>query len=163
MSATDDFLDNNRRYAKDFSNGDLPPSPATKVAIVACMDARMHVGAMLGLAEGDAHVIRNAGGIVSDDVIRSLMVSQCLLGTREIMLIHHTECALFHTSQETLRSAVCEQTGVRKGVPVVSCCALEESLIRSVERIRSSSLIPHKDSIRCFVYEIETGLLQEIV
>jgi carbonic anhydrase len=161
MSAIDDFLANNRIYAARFGR-DRPP-PAIRAAVVACMDARMDIAAILGLRPGDAHVIRNAGGVVSDDVIRSLMISQCLLGTREIMLIHHTGCAVFNTSREALTSAVCEQTGLSAGVPVEACCALEESLVRSIERLRSSPLIPHKDVIRGFVYELDTGLLQEIV
>jgi carbonic anhydrase len=162
MSVTDELLKNNEAYAEGFDKGSLPLPPARKVAVVACMDARLLPSKVLGLEEGDAHVIRNAGGVVTDDEIRSLAISQRLLGTEEIILIHHTDCGMLTFTDEELRSQIHEDTGVK---PHWSCEAfsdLEEDVRQSAARIRASPFIPRKDGIRGFVYEVETGRLREV-
>ena len=162
MSAIDIYLGNNAKYAADFSKGDLPIPPARKVAIVACMDARLQMGALLGLGEGDAHVIRNAGGVVTDDVIRSLTVSQRLLGTREIMLIHHTDCGMLTFTDAELKEAIEKETGIRPPFAIDAFSDLEDDVGQSIARIKASPFVIHKDAIRGFVYEIETGRLREV-
>jgi len=136
--------------------------PAKKVAVVACMDARIETGRLLGLEEGDAHVIRNAGGVVSDDVIRSLAISQRLLGTTEIVLIHHTDCGMLTFKDDTLKAQIEEDTGLRPPFALEAFSDLEDDVRQSVRRIRSSPFVPHKDNIRGFVYDVETGRLNEI-
>jgi len=162
MSAIDIYLGNNAKYAADFSKGDLPIPPARKVAIVACMDARLQMGALLGLGEGDAHVIRNAGGVVTDDVIRSLTISQRLLGTREIMLIHHTDCGMLTFTDAELKEAIEKETGIRPPFAIDAFSDLEDDVGQSIARIKASPFVMHKDAIRGFVYEIETGRLREV-
>ena len=162
MSAIDIYLGNNAKYAADFSKGDLPIPPARKVAIVACMDARLQMGALLGLGEGDAHVIRNAGGVVTDDVIRSLTVSQRLLGTREIMLIHHTGCGMLTFTDAELKEAIQTETGIRPPFAMDAFSNLEDDVRQSIARINASPFVVHKDAIRGFVYEVETGRLREV-
>ncbi len=162
MTVTDDYLGNNAGYAESFSLGDLPITPAKRIAIVACMDARLKIGAILGLAEGDAHVIRNAGGVVTDDVIRSLIISQRLLGTREIMLIHHSDCGMLTFRDDDLKDAVEQDAGIRPAFAMEAFSHLEDDLRQSMARIAGSPFVPHKDRIRGFVYEVETGLLREV-
>jgi len=162
MSATDDFLDANQNYAENFTKGDLPMPPAKKVAVVACMDARIETGQLLGLNEGDAHVIRNAGGVVSDDVIRSLAISQRLLGTTEIVLIHHTDCGMLTFKDDELKAQIEEETGVRPSFALEAFSNLEEDVRQSVRRIQASPFVPHKDKVRGFVYDVETGRLNEV-
>ena len=162
MSAIDDVLQNNERYAESFDKGDLPIPPAKKLAVVACMDARLDVHAILGLGVGDAHVIRNAGGVVTDDEIRSLAISQRLLGTREIMLIHHTDCGMLTFSDDDFRSQLEEDTGVRPEWAAEAFSDLEGDVRQSIARIKASPFIPHKDAVRGFVYEVETGRLREV-
>ena len=162
MGNTEDFLRNNAAFAEHFDKGDLPLPPILPIAIVACMDARMNIGQLLGLSLGDAHIIRNAGGIVSDDVIRSLMISQRILGTREIMLIHHTNCGMMSFRDEELSDAVFEDTGVRPPFGAGTFADLEESVRNSIKKIKDSPFIPHTDAIRGFGYDIETGRLSEI-
>lgn len=162
MSAIDDLLANNQAYANGFSESSLPRRPATGIAMVACMDARLETGALLGLAEGDAHVIRNAGGVVTDDVIRSLTISQRLLGTREIMLIHHTDCGMLTFSDDELKQKICEDTGLRPPFAMEAFPDLDDDVRQSVARIQASPFVPHKDRIRGFVYEVETGRLREV-
>ena len=162
MTITDDCLRNNAGYAEGFSLGDLPITPAKRIAIVACMDARLKIGAMLGLAEGDAHVIRNAGGVVTDDVIRSLIISQRLLGTREIVLIHHSDCGMLTFRDDDLKDAVEQDAGIRPAFAMEAFSHLEDDLRQSMARIAESPFVPHKDRIRGFVYEVETGLLREV-
>ena len=162
MSTTDELLRNNERYANSFDKGDLPMPPAKQIAIVTCMDARLSPYVMLGLSEGDAHVIRNAGGVITDDEIRSLMISQRLLGTREVMLIHHTDCGMLTFSDEELREQIQQEVGIKPHFPLESFADLEEDVRQSIKRIEASPFIPHKDSVRGFIYEVETGHLREV-
>jgi carbonic anhydrase len=162
MSATDDLLRNAESYASTFDKGDLPLPPARKVAVVACMDARLNPYGLLGLQEGDAHVIRNAGGVITDDEIRSLSISQRLLGTEEIILIHHTDCGMLtFTDDEFLRS-VQDDTGIKPEWAAETFSDLDEDVRQSIARIQASPFIPRKDSVRGFVYEVETGRLREV-
>lgn len=162
MSATDELLRNNRAYAESFDKADLPSPPALGVAVVACMDARLDIHKILGLKEGDAHVIRNAGGVVTEDAIRSLVISQRFLGTREIVLIHHTGCGMLTFTDDEARRQLEEEVGVRPHFALESFSDLEEDVRQSIRRIEASPFIPHKDSIRGFVYEVETGRLREV-
>ena len=162
MSTTDELLRNNERYADSFDKGDLPTPPAKQIAIVTCMDARLSPYVMLGLSEGDAHVIRNAGGVITDDEIRSLMISQRLLGTREVMLIHHTDCGMLTFSDEELREQIQQEVGIKPHFPLETFADLEEDVRQSIKRIEASPFIPHKDSVRGFIYEVETGHLREV-
>jgi len=162
MSVTDDLLQNNERYAQSFDKGDLPLPPGKGVAVVACMDARLNVYGMLGLQEGDAHVIRNAGGVITDDEIRSLAISQRLLGTREIILIHHTDCGMLTFSDDELKQQIQNDVGIKPHFPMESFSDLEEDVRQSIARIQASPFILHKDSVRGFIYEVETGRLREV-
>jgi carbonic anhydrase len=162
MSVTDELLQNNAAYAEAFKKGDLPLPPAKGVAVVACMDARLDVHKILGLEEGDAHVIRNAGGVITDDEIRSLTISQRLLGTREIVLIHHTDCGMLTFSDEELRAQIHEEVGMKPHFSMESFSDLEEDVRQSIARIEHSPFIPHKDAVRGFIYEVETGGLREV-
>ena len=162
MSAIDEFLGNNDAYASGFAKGSLPMPPAKQIAAVVCMDARLETGAMLGLAQGDAHVIRNAGGVVTDDVIRSLTISQRLLGTREIMLIHHTDCGMLTFKDDDVKQQIQEDLGFKPPFALEAFPDLDEDVRQSIARIKASPYIPHKDHIRGFVYEVETGRLREV-
>ena len=162
MSVTDKLLRNNAAYAEAFDKGGLPLPPGKGVAVVACMDARLDVDKILGLEEGDAHVIRNAGGVVTDDEVRSLTISQRLLGTREIILIHHTDCGMLTFSDEELRAQIQEEAGIKPHFSMESFSDLEEDVRQSIRRIQASPFIPHTDSVRGFVYEVETGSLREV-
>ena len=162
MSAIDTYLGSNEKYAAEFSKGNLPIPPEKEIAIVACMDARLETGALLGLEEGDAHVIRNAGGVVTDDVIRSLVISQRLLGTREIMLIHHTDCGMLTFTDAELKEAIQTETGIRPPFAMDAFSNLEDDVRQSIARINASPFLVHKDAIRGFVYEVETGRLREV-
>ena len=162
MSAIDSYLANNATYAAGFEKAGLPIPPAKQIAIVACMDARLETGALLGLAVGDAHVIRNAGGVVTDDVIRSLTISQRLLGTREIMLIHHTDCGMLTFTDRDLKESICKDTGIRPPFAMEAFSDLDDDVRQSIARIEASPFIEHKQAVRGFVYEIETGRLREV-
>ncbi len=162
MSVTDELLRNNERYARSFDKGDLPLPPAKNVAVVACMDARLNVYGMLGLEEGDAHVIRNAGGVITDDEIRSLAISQRLLGTREIVLIHHTDCGMLTFTDDELKRQIQDEVGIKPEFALEAFSDLEEDVRQSIRRIQASPFIPHKDGVRGFVYEVETGRLREV-
>ena len=162
MTATDELLQNNEAYAASFDKAHLPLPPGRKVAIVACMDARLNVYGALGLAEGDAHVIRNAGGVVTDDAIRSLAISQRLLGTDEIILIHHTGCGMLTFTDDEFRAAVEQDTGIKPEWAAESFSDLESDVRQSIARVQASPFIPRKDSVRGFVYEVETGRLREV-
>ena len=162
MSATDDLLQNNERYAEGFDKGELPPPPAKGVAVVACLDARLHVSKILGLEEGDAHIIRNAGGVVTDDEIRSLAISQRLLGTKEIILIQHTGCGMRTFKDDDLRSQIEQDTGVRPEWAAEAFSDLDADVRRNIARINASPFIPHKDSVRGFVYDVTSGRLSEV-
>jgi carbonic anhydrase len=162
MTAIDDLLANNAAYATGFSKGDLPMPPGKKIAIVACMDARLETGALLGLQEGDAHVIRNAGGVVTDDAIRSLTISQRLLGTREIMLIHHTDCGMLTFNDGELKDQILADTGIRPPFALEAFSDLDADVRQSIARIEATPYVPHRDQVRGFVYEVESGALREV-
>jgi carbonic anhydrase len=162
MSVTDDLLRNNEAYAEAFDKGDLPLPPAKGVAVVACMDARLNVYGMLGLQEGDAHVIRNAGGVITDDEIRSLAISQRLLGTREIILIHHTDCGMLTFHDDEVKAQIQAETGIKPEFALEAFSDLEEDVRQSMARIQANPFILHKDAVRGFVYEVETGRLREV-
>jgi len=162
MSATNDFLDANQGYAKNFAKGGKPMPPAKKVAVIACMDARIETGRLLGLEEGDAHVIRNAGGVVTDDVIRSLTISQRLLGTTEIVLIHHTDCGMLTFKDDDLKAQIEEDSGLRPQFALEAFSDLRDDIRQSIRRIETSPFVPHKDSIRGFIYDVESGQLNEV-
>ena len=162
MSVTDDLLKNNERYAEGFDKADLAKAPAKQLAVVACMDARLDVYSILGLEPGDAHVIRNAGGIVSDEEIRSLTISQRALGTREIVLIHHTGCGMQGLDDEDFTSELERETGTRPPWRPGGFDDLEQDVRESIARIRESPFIPHTDNVRGFVYDVETGRLAEV-
>ena len=162
MSVTDELLANNESYASGFGSGDLPIPPAKKVAVVACMDARLDPARALGLNEGDAHVIRNAGGVITDDEIRSLAISQTLLGTEEVILMHHTDCGMLSFTDDELISQLEESTGHRPDWSPRSFSDLDQDVKDSIRRIEDSPFVPHKN-VRGFVYEVETGRLREVV
>jgi carbonic anhydrase len=162
VSNTDELVANNVEYAKTFDKGDLPLPPGRKLAIVACMDARVSPYALLGLNEGDAHVIRNAGGVVTDDEIRSLAISQRLLGTEEIMVIHHTDCGMLTFNDDDFKAQIEQDTGIKPQWAVESFNDLDQDVRQTIARIKASPFIPHKESVRGFVYEVETGRLREV-
>lgn len=162
MSSTDALVASNARHADSFQTPAAPAAPVTKVAVVACMDARLDVYRALGLSPGDAHVIRNAGGAVTDDVIRSLVISQRLLGTEEIVLIHHTRCGMLGFTDDELRTAIERDTGIRPPWATEAFTDLEGDVRQSIARLRASPFLPHRESIRGFVYEVETGRLHEV-
>jgi carbonic anhydrase len=162
MAVTDELLANNEQYAQDFDKGDLPMPPGKGVAVIACMDARLNVYGILGLDEGDAHVIRNAGGVVTDDEIRSLAISQRLLGTSEIILIHHTDCGMLTFTDDEFRRQIQDDTGIKPEWAPESFHDLDEDVRQSIGRIKASPFIPKKDAVRGFVYEVESGRLREV-
>jgi carbonic anhydrase len=163
MTVIDELLENAGAYAETFDKGGLPLPPARRIAIVACMDARLDPYALLGLHEGDAHVIRNAGGVITDDEIRSLAISQRLLGTEEIMLIHHTDCGMLTFKDDDLRRQIQSETGVKPEWAAEAFDDLDEDVRQSIARIQASPFIPRKDKIRGFVYDVETGRVREVV
>jgi carbonic anhydrase len=162
MSETDALLRNADRYAESFDKGALPMPPGRGVAVVACMDARLDPARVLGLEEGDAHVIRNAGGVITDDEIRSLAISQRLLGTKEIILLHHTDCGMLTFKDDDFADQVEKDTGHRPSWDARSFGDLDESVRDSARRIRESPFVPNDESIRGFIYEVETGRLREV-
>ncbi len=162
MSVTDELLRNAETYAANFDKGHLPLPPARGVAIVACMDARLNVYGVLGLAEGDAHVIRNAGGVVTQDELRSLAISQRLLGTSEIVLIHHTDCGMLTFTDDEFRSAIEKDTGIRPTWAAEAFSDLDADVRQNVARIKADSSIPNKTSVRGFVYDVKNGSLREV-
>jgi carbonic anhydrase len=162
MTVTDELLQNNEAYAEAFDKGDLPLPPGKGVAVVACMDARLNVYGMLGLEEGDAHVIRNAGGVITDDEIRSLAISQRLLGTREIILIHHTDCGMLTFTDDEVKQQIQDEVGIKPEFALEAFSDLEGDVRQSMARIQASPFVPHKDAVRGFVYEVETGRLREV-
>jgi carbonic anhydrase len=162
VSTTDDLLANNEQYAASFDKADLPMPPGKKLAVLACMDARLNVYGALGLQEGDAHVIRNAGGVVTDDEIRSLAISQRLLGTEEIILIHHTDCGMLTFTDDAFKASIQEETGIKPEWAAESFDDIDADVRQSIARIKASPFIPKKDSVRGFVFEVETGRLREV-
>ncbi|TMF26351.1 MAG: carbonic anhydrase [Chloroflexi bacterium] len=162
MSVTDELVRNNQTYAGSFKKGDLPLPPAKHVAVLACMDARLDVHKILGLQEGDAHIIRNAGGAATDDAIRSLAISQRLLGTKEIILIHHTDCGMLTFHDDDLKRKIEEETGIRPAFALEAFTNLEDDVKQSIARIKASPFIPNKSSVRGFVYDVRSGKLNEV-
>jgi len=162
MSTTDALLSNAQSYAQSFDQGDLPLPPARGIAVVACMDARLNVYGLLGLNEGDAHVIRNAGGVVTSDELRSLAISQRLLGTTEIMLIHHTDCGMLTFSDDEFRSSIAAETGVKPTWSSETFSDLDTDVRQNIARIKADTSIPMKDAVRGFVYDVATGSLREV-
>ena len=162
MPVLPELLAANERYAAGFTKGDLPMPPGRQVCVLVCMDARLHPEKFLGLDEGDAHVIRNAGGVVTDDVIRSLAISQRLLGTTEIVLIHHTDCGMLTFKDDGLKAQIEEDTGLRPTFALEAFSNPEDDVRQSVRRIEASPFVPYKDNIRGFVYDVETGRLNEV-
>lgn len=161
MSVTDQYLENNKKYAATF-NGPLPLPPSKQVAVLACMDARLNVYGALGLNEGEAHVIRNAGGVVTEDEIRSLAISQRLLGTKEIILIHHTDCGMLTFTDDGFKQSIQQELGQKPSWAAEAFSDLDEDVRQSIARIKNSPFIPRKESIRGFVFDVATGLLNEV-
>jgi len=163
MTVTDELVQANQTFAESFNQGDLPMPPARNVAVVTCMDARLHPSKFLGLAMGDAHVIRNAGGRASDDAIRSLIISSRLLGTNEYLVIHHTDCGMLTFSNDDLRGKLQQETGAdASGIDFLPFSDLEQSVRDDVQRIKSSPFIPKDVRVRGFVYDVRTGRLSEV-
>jgi carbonic anhydrase len=162
VSVTDELLRNNAEFASSFKQGDLPMPPGKGLAVVACMDARLNVYALLGLEEGQAHVIRNAGGVVTEDVIRSLAISQWLLGTSEIILIHHTDCGMLTFTDDEVKADIESKTGLRPHFALEAFSDLENDIRQSIARIKASPFVASKDAVRGFVYDVHTGRLQEV-
>jgi carbonic anhydrase len=162
VSAIDELVRNADSYGDSFSGGHLPMPPGKQVAIVACMDARLNPYGLLGLQEGEAHVIRNAGGVITDDAIRSLAISQRLLGTEEIMLIHHTDCGMLTFKDDDFRRQVQDETGVKPEWAAEAFDDLDGDVRQSIARIEASPFIPKKDQVRGFVFEVESGRLREV-
>jgi carbonic anhydrase len=161
MSVTDDLLANNAKYAESFE-GPLPLPPAKHLAVLACMDARLDVYDLLGLGPGESHVIRNAGGVVTDDEIRSLAISQRLLGTEEIILIHHTDCGMLTFTDDEFKRSIQDETGIKPEWAAESFDDLEEDVRQSIARIKASPFIPRTDQVRGFVFDVATGKLHEV-
>ena len=161
MTVTDDLLANNAEYAASFS-GPLPMPPAKGVAVLACMDARLDVYRLLGLHEGEAHVIRNAGGVVTDDAIRSLTISQRLLGTTEIVLVHHTDCGMLTFTDDAFKADIHSDTGIKPHWSAEAFSDLETDVRQSIARIKASPFVPNRDSVRGFVFDVATGKLAEV-
>ena len=162
MTVTDELLANAERYAATFDKGDLPMPPARQIAVVACMDARLNPYGLLGLSEGDAHVIRNAGGVITQDELRSLAISQRLLGTREIVLIHHTDCGMLTFTDQGFRDDIAAETGIRPSWASEAFTDLDADVRQSMARVHAETSIPIKDSVRGFVYDVSTGVLREV-
>ncbi len=163
MTITDELVSNAETYAASFTLGDLPLPPAKGVAVVACMDARLNVYGLLGLQEGDAHVTRNAGGVVTPDELRSLAISQRLLGTTEIILIHHTDCGMLTFTDDEFRTQIHADTGIRPTWAAEAFVDLDEDVRQNIARIKADPFIPGKDAIRGFVYDVKDGSLREVV
>src|ERR1700694_1413242 len=162
MSVTDELIRNNENYARSFKKGDLAMPPSRRVAVLACMDARLDTHKILGLQEGEAHVIRNAGGVATDDAIRSLVISQRLLGTNEIILIHHTDCGMLTFKDDDVKGQIESEVGIRPAFALEAFGDLESDVKQSIARIKASPFIPNKSSVRGFVYDVHTGRLNEV-
>ncbi len=162
MSVIDELLRNSERYANSFDKSDLPLPPSKPLVVVACMDARLNPYGVLGLREGDVHVVRNAGGVVTDDVIRSVTISQRLLGTREILLIHHTDCGMVTFKDDDVKAQIEAEVGFRPPFALEAFPDPDEDVRQSIARIHASPFIPRKDSVRGFVYDVHTGALREV-
>lgn len=163
METIDELLNNNRAFAEPLADRHLDVEPSRRLAIVTCMDSRLDVFAALGLGDGEAHVLRNAGGIVTDDTIRSLAISQRRLGTREVMLIHHTDCGMEKLTDEGFKVELEEATGIVPEFPIGAFSDVEEAVRESVLRVRRSPFVPHREAVRGFVYDVDTHRLREVV
>jgi len=161
VSVTDDLLENNAAYASTFS-GPLPMPPSKQVAVLACMDARLDVYGLLGLNDGEAHVIRNAGGVVTADEIRSLAISQRLLGTKEIILIHHTDCGMLTFTDDGFKADIAADTGSEPDWDAEAFPDVVADVQKSIKRITESPFVPHRDAVRGFVFDVATGRLEEV-
>jgi carbonic anhydrase len=159
---TDELIANNIEYAAAFSDDHLPVDPSRRLAIVACMDSRMDIFEILGLAHGEAHVIRNAGGVITDDVIRSLCLSQRYLGTREVILLHHTDCGLQRVTEDAFKAQLEEELGVKPGWSLESFNDPFDDTAQSIRRLQQTPFVPHKEHVRGFVYDVDTGVLHEV-
>jgi carbonic anhydrase len=159
---TDELIANNIEYASAFSDDHLPVAPSRQLAIVACMDSRMDIFEILGLAHGEAHVIRNAGGVITDDVIRSLCLSQRYLGTREVILLHHTDCGLQRVTEDAFKAQLEEELGVKPGWSLESFNDPFDDTAQSIRRLQQTPFVPHKEHVRGFVYDVDTGVLHEV-
>ncbi len=162
MDTIDQLLENNRAFADGLAKRHLSVEPSRQLAVVTCMDSRLDVFAALGLGDGEAHVLRNAGGVITDDVIRSLAISQRRLGTRDVMLIHHTDCGMQKLTDDGFRTELLETTGVAPAFAIESFKDVEENVRQSIRRVRTSPFIPHRDNVRGFVYDVDTHGLREI-
>jgi carbonic anhydrase len=162
MSATEEFLENNQRYAAGFTKGDLPVLPSSKTVVVTCMDSRLDPARFLGLEEGEAHVLRNAGGVVTDDTIRSLVLSQRLLGTEEILLVQHTNCGMSTLRGDDVMAELETETGIRPAFDLEAISDPDAGVRQSIARIQASPFVLHKHAIRGFVYDVNTGRLREV-
>lgn len=160
--STDELVANNRAYADAFPAGHLPVAPSRHMAVVACMDSRMDIFDLLGLGQGEAHVIRNAGGVITDDVIRSLCISQRLLGTREVVLLHHTDCGLQKVTDDAFKSEIEAELGIKPWWALESFSDPYTDTAQSIRRLRSTPFVPYKEHIRGFVYDVDLGLLTEV-
>jgi carbonic anhydrase len=163
MGVIDELLANNGAFAERVDEGHLPVEPSRHLAIVTCMDSRLDVFAALGLGDGEAHVLRNAGGVITDDVIRSLALSQRKLGTREVMLIHHDDCGLQKVTDDGFRAELQEASGVAPAFAIESFTEVEADVRQSILRVRRSDFLPHRDSVRGFVYDVDTHALREVI
>jgi carbonic anhydrase len=163
MDVIDELLANNARFAGSLPAGHLDVRPSRRLAVVACMDSRLDVFAALGLHDGEAHILRNAGGVITDDVIRSLAVSQRRLGTRAVMLVHHTDCGLETLTDDGFRAELQEATGVAPAFAIESFTDVEADVRQSILRVRRSPFLLHTDMVRGFVYDVDTHLLREVV
>jgi len=161
--STDELLENNRRYAVGFDDSHLQVNPKRQLAVVGCMDSRMDTFEILGLRHGEAHIIRNAGGVITDDVIRSLCLSQRFLGTREIVLLHHTDCGLMRVTEDSFKAELEAEIGIKPWWALESFTDPHADVLQSMRRLRATPFITHKDHIRGFVYNVETGLLEEVL
>jgi carbonic anhydrase len=162
METIEELLENNRAFAGSLPESHLDVQPSRRLAIVTCMDSRLDVFAALGLGDGEAHVLRNAGGVITDDVIRSLAISQRRLGTREVMLIHHTDCGMQTLTDDGFRAELQEATGVAPAFAIESFTDVDADVRQSILRVRRSEFLPHRDAVRGFVYDVDTHRLHEI-
>jgi carbonic anhydrase len=162
MGTIDELFANNQGFAGSLPERHLDVQPSRQLAIVTCMDSRLDVFAALGLGDGEAHVLRNAGGVITDDVIRSLAISQRLLGTREVMLIHHSDCGMLKISDDGFRAELQEATGTAPAFAIESFADLEADVRQSILRVRRSTFLPHRDAVRGFVYDVDTHRLREV-
>jgi len=162
MDVIDELIENNRAYAARHDRRQADINPSRRLAIVACMDSRLDVFAALGLDQGEAHVLRNAGGVITDDMIRSLAISQLYLGTREILLINHTDCGMQKLTDDGFRAELHTLSGMAPAFAIESFVDVDENVRQSIRRVLNSPFVPHRDSVRGFVYETDRGLLREV-